>query len=78
MPAHKSKKVQRWCRENVPDFINAKEWPGNSPDVYIMYYSVWPILKEKASAKRHCSVDALKSSLKKAWEGFSRRRCGQP
>ncbi|EPB65323.1 hypothetical protein ANCCEY_15614 [Ancylostoma ceylanicum] len=67
-PAHNSKKVQRWCRENLPDFIHANEWPANSPDVNIVDYPVWAILEEKACAKRHSSVDALRSSLKKAWE----------
>ncbi|KIH64196.1 hypothetical protein ANCDUO_05500 [Ancylostoma duodenale] len=33
-----------------------------------MDYSVWAILEEKACAKRYGSVDALKPSLKKAWE----------
>ncbi|KIH67820.1 hypothetical protein ANCDUO_01845 [Ancylostoma duodenale] len=67
-PAHKSKKVQRWCRENLTDFIDANEWPANSPDLNVMDYSVWAILEEKACAKQHGSVDALKISRKKAWE----------
>ncbi|KIH44434.1 hypothetical protein ANCDUO_25540, partial [Ancylostoma duodenale] len=65
---HKSKKVRRWCRENLPDFIDANEWPANYPDLNVMDYYVWSILEEKACAKRHGGVDALESSLKKVWE----------
>ncbi|KIH45639.1 Kunitz/Bovine pancreatic trypsin inhibitor domain protein, partial [Ancylostoma duodenale] len=52
-PSHKSKKVQRWCRQNLLDFIYANEWLANSPDLNVMDYSVWAILEEKACAKRH-------------------------
>ncbi|KIH59283.1 hypothetical protein ANCDUO_10489 [Ancylostoma duodenale] len=44
------------------------EWPANSPDLDVMEDSIWAILEGKACAKRHGSVDALKSSFKKAWE----------
>uniref|UniRef100_A0A7I4YI46 DDE_3 domain-containing protein n=1 Tax=Haemonchus contortus TaxID=6289 RepID=A0A7I4YI46_HAECO len=30
-PAHKGKRTHDWCRENVPDFIAASDWPPNSP-----------------------------------------------
>ncbi|KIH66567.1 hypothetical protein ANCDUO_03106 [Ancylostoma duodenale] len=42
--------------------------PANSPNLNVMDYSVKAILEEKVCAKRHGSVDALKSSLKKTWE----------
>ncbi|KIH63782.1 hypothetical protein ANCDUO_05917 [Ancylostoma duodenale] len=67
-PAHKSKKVQKWCRENLPEFLDANDWPANSTDLNVMDYSIWAILEEKACAKQHGSVDALKISFKKALE----------
>ncbi|KIH62421.1 hypothetical protein ANCDUO_07296 [Ancylostoma duodenale] len=38
------------------------------PDLNVMDYFVWVILEEKACAKRYGNLDALKSSIKKAWE----------
>ena len=32
-PAHTSKHAQDWCLQNVPNFINKDDWPGNSPDL---------------------------------------------
>ncbi|KIH62751.1 hypothetical protein ANCDUO_06958, partial [Ancylostoma duodenale] len=60
--------AERWCRENLPDCLDANEWPANSPNLDFMEDSIWAILEEKACGKRHSSVDALKSSFKKAWE----------
>ncbi|WKY08788.1 hypothetical protein Q1695_001738 [Nippostrongylus brasiliensis] len=67
-PAHRARRTQDWCRANFPDFIPASEWPANSPDLNVMDFCVWSILEEKACAKSHASIEALKSSLKKAWE----------
>ncbi|VDO80847.1 unnamed protein product [Heligmosomoides polygyrus] len=67
-PAHNSKKTQEWCARNLPDFIPASEWPANSPDLNLMDYCVWSILKEKACTERHTTIQGLKSSLEKAWE----------
>ena len=70
-PAHKAKKVQTWCNENFPDFINSQQWPSNSPDLNPLDYSVWGIMEAKACAKPHKSIQELKLSLKKAWNELS-------
>ncbi|EYC06502.1 hypothetical protein Y032_0075g928 [Ancylostoma ceylanicum] len=65
-PAHRAVKTQEWCRSHLRDFISAKEWPANSPDLNVMDYAVWGILEGKACAKPSTTVEALKNSLKKA------------
>uniref|UniRef100_A0A7I4YMI3 HTH_7 domain-containing protein n=1 Tax=Haemonchus contortus TaxID=6289 RepID=A0A7I4YMI3_HAECO len=67
-PAHKGRRTQDWCRENVPDFIAASDWPANSPDCNPMDYCVWSILEREACASKHATIAALKESLKKAWD----------
>ncbi|CAJ0950349.1 unnamed protein product, partial [Mesorhabditis belari] len=66
-PAHKAKKTQEWCRNNLPDFIRANEWPANSPDLNVMDFCVWAILEQKACTTKHANVESLKKALKKAW-----------
>lgn len=66
-PAHKARKVQQWCAQNFPGFINFNQWPPSSPDLNPMDYSVWSVLESKACKKNHSSIDALKKSLEKAW-----------
>src|SRR5689334_2102765 len=64
-PAHKTKRTQKWCTENLPDFISADEWPSNSPDLNCMDYLVWSILESRACSKPHDSIENLKKSLNK-------------
>ncbi|KIH54951.1 hypothetical protein ANCDUO_14900 [Ancylostoma duodenale] len=56
-----------WCLANLPDFVRASEWPGNSPDLNILDFSMRAVLEQKACQKKHTSVHALKKSLEKAW-----------
>ena len=41
-------------------------WPPCSPDLNLMDFLVWSILKSKACKKIH-TVDDLKRSLRQAW-----------
>ncbi|VDL81638.1 unnamed protein product [Nippostrongylus brasiliensis] len=67
-PAHKAKSVQKWCKDNLHDFVSAEEWPPYSPDLNPMDYSIWSVLEAKACATPHRSLDCLKESLIKAWD----------
>ncbi|XGW32886.1 hypothetical protein V3C99_017417 [Haemonchus contortus] len=67
-PAHRAKVTQQWCRDTLPGFISAQEWPSNSPDLNPMYYSVWSLLESKACSMQHHSIDSLKRDLLRAWE----------
>lgn len=66
-PAHSANNIQKWCRENFPNFIPSTEWPPNSPDLSPLDYSIWGILKAKACATPHRSIESLKVSLCRAW-----------
>ncbi|UYV76707.1 hypothetical protein LAZ67_14001843, partial [Cordylochernes scorpioides] len=65
-PAHKAKSTQQWLETNVPKFINANEWPSESPDLNSLDYSLWEYLEEKVCSKRYHNLDQLKSTLVRA------------
>ena len=67
-PAHKSRKVQNWLKNEIPEFISTLEWPPNSPDLNPLDYSIWGKLEEIVTKKRHLTMDELKDSLLQAWE----------
>ncbi|VDL70150.1 unnamed protein product [Nippostrongylus brasiliensis] len=67
-PAHKAKLVQEWCRSNLTDFVAAKDWPPNCPDLNPLDYSIWAVLEKKVCSTRHSSLDSLKAALVKAWD----------
>ncbi|XGW33702.1 hypothetical protein V3C99_017823, partial [Haemonchus contortus] len=67
-PAHRAKVTQQWCRDTLPGFISAQEWPSNSPDLNPMDYSVWSLLESKACSMQHHTIDSLKRDLLRAWE----------
>ena len=70
-PAHRARSTQNWLRSNVPDFINANQWPPSSPDLNPLDFSIWSLLESKACAKPHNSVESLKKALTKAWAEIS-------
>lgn len=67
-PSHRAKVTQRWCEDNLPQFISTEDWPASSPDLNPMDYGMWSILEQKVCTINHSSVSHLKKSLLKAWE----------
>lgn len=65
-PAHKAKMNQKWCADNLPDFIATEDWPSGSPDLNPLDYRLWDYLEQKACSKRHRNIESLKASLTKA------------
>ncbi|CAF1052639.1 unnamed protein product [Didymodactylos carnosus] len=45
-PPHRDDIIQKWCRENMPQFISCKRWPANSPDLNLMDYCIWDELNQ--------------------------------
>lgn len=70
-PSHTSKKTQKWCQDHFPGFWSKEVWPPSSPDLNPMDFCVWSVLEADACASSHVSVEALKSSLEKAWAKMS-------
>jgi inhibitor of nuclear factor kappa-B kinase subunit alpha len=66
-PAHKAIITQNWIKSHFPDFISTTQWPSCSPDLNPLDYSIWGILEKDACANPHNSLEALKTSLEKAW-----------
>ncbi len=33
---HTTKENMKWLSENVPEFIDKKDWPGSSPDLNVI------------------------------------------
>ena len=66
-PAHTSKHAQDWCLQNLPNFINKDDWPGNSPDINPME-NLFSILNEKVYCDPEPqTLDELKKRIRKAW-----------
>lgn len=74
-PAHSAKTTIAVCEDLFPGFWGKDIWPPNSPDLNPMDYSVWSILKEKVSATRYATVDALKTALTHAWDEITVDMC---
>ncbi len=45
-PAHKSKLVQEWLKENVPNFIRHTDWPLGTPHIKPLDYDPWNYLEQ--------------------------------
>ncbi|CAJ0597199.1 unnamed protein product [Cylicocyclus nassatus] len=74
-PAHKAKVVQAWCKSELPDFIQAEEWPASSPDLNPLDYILWSYLGSKACAIPHPNLDSLKAALIREWDEIDEALC---
>ena len=57
-----------WCKNHFPHFWSIEVWVPSSLDLNPLDFCVWFILEADACASDHDSVEALKGSLKKAWD----------
>ena len=70
-PAHTSKQAQDWCLQNLPNFINKDDWPGNSLDLNLME-NLFSILNENVYCDPEPqTLDELKTQIRKAWRGIT-------
>lgn len=67
-PAHKAKRTQAWCKENLPDFISSEEWPASSPDLNPLDYCVWGYMLAKLGSTRGMNVIMFKKRLIQIWD----------
>lgn len=64
--AHTHNLSQQWCKDNFPDFIPARRWPPNSPDLNPLDYSVWDELVHSMRWDNVKSKKTLIDELKRA------------
>ncbi|QQP52037.1 Uncharacterized protein FKW44_004032, partial [Caligus rogercresseyi] len=67
-PAHTFKKVQEFCKGDMPSFWSADFWPSSLPDVNPLEFAVWGFLEGKTNKTSHTSVEALKATITKEWD----------
>ncbi len=61
-PTHMALIVQEWMSENM-HFWPKNFWPSQSPNLYLLNFSIWWHIKICACKLRHSNVDALKASV---------------
>lgn len=66
-PSHRATGTQNWLKANVPVLIDRDMWPSSSPDLNPLDFCIWGVLQAKACAKKHTSVEALKTTLTREW-----------
>ncbi|XP_053949260.1 uncharacterized protein LOC128857534 [Anastrepha ludens] len=63
-----NKEVYRRDILEAPGPSSTLEWPPYSPDLNPLDYRVWSILKARACAKRHKTLESLKQALRREWD----------
>jgi len=64
-PTYKATLTQDWLIKNMPDFIEATNWPSSSPDLNPLDYKLWRVLAEHACARRYPNLASLKAAIVK-------------
>lgn len=67
-PSHTANVVQRWCEENLCDFIAKDEWPPSSPDLNPLDFCIWGYMLARLDASKIHSIDSFKKRLLKIWD----------
>jgi len=68
-PCHRGKKTQEFLEENLPGFLPQARTPPNSPDLNVLDYCVWSLLKGALSKHKIVrNFDQLEKLLQKEWD----------
>ena len=65
--SHTTRMIQDWWKKNFKSFWIKNLWPPSFPDLNPMDFLMWSILKLKACAVFHSSIEVLKTKLTKPW-----------
>ncbi len=71
-PAHTSKTVQTWLKNNLPWMIPKEMWPPNSPDLNPMDYFFWSVVEEDSNKVPHSNIESLKRAIVRAFAEIDR------
>jgi len=70
-PCHAAGSVQRFLKVAFPSFVHNVDMPPNSPDLNVLDYCVWSILKERLNKYGLIgNFKKLKKLLKKEWNAI--------
>lgn len=62
-PAHTANIVQKWCKENLPEFWEKEIWPPSSPDCNPLDYYVWSFCEAVVNKQPHNTADSLRARI---------------
>jgi transposase len=65
-PKHRSRIVQDFLREHVPEIL---DWPSNSPDVNPVE-NLWSIMKRRVEKRKPSDLDELDQFLHEEWQNI--------
>ena len=66
-PAHRSRHTVACLTLNVPEFIEADNWPPNSPDLNLVDYLIWRYLQQLVYRQKIRSIQHLKDVIIDCW-----------
>ena len=69
-PAHKTKTMQQWLENHVPEFISSDHWPSAIPDLNPFDYIFWSVLENVTCTRHRHSLELLKQPLVQAVDNF--------
>ena len=70
-PFYTATKIQDFCKSNFCIFWESFLWPLSSPDLNLLNYSIWCVLKHATNRTPHSNVDSLKETITQKWERLS-------
>ena len=68
-PAHRAQETAALLSRETPDFIPPWLWPpnSNSPDLNLVDYHMWSVLKQRMYRTRIRDISHLKTRLVEVW-----------
>ena len=69
-PSHRAKDTIKQLQQETPDLIGLDLWPPNSPELNLVVYKVWCVMRQRVYECRMNSVDELKLRLIDVWNSL--------
>ena len=69
-PSHRAKDTIKLLQQEMPDFIGPDLWSSNSPDMNLVDYKVWSVLRQRVYESCMNSIDKLKLRLIDVWNSL--------
>jgi hypothetical protein len=66
-PSHTANIVQRWCEDNLTEFIPKDEWPPSSPDLNLLYFSIRGYMLGQLRNYKYVTLPEFKKVIQRIW-----------